>query len=196
MSVKKQNWKQLLLAISLIFVFGYLGWLIITFFIDSLIKTDAKIAAAIIGGMFTVFAGLTAVIITQKQTKLREIEEAHREKKIEIYNKFITAATSMVAAQNDNLDIKAPTDKELINIMFDFKKEIILWGSPKVIKAQLKMEKLTQENSKFLLVAVNNIYKAMREDIGLSNSGLNNNELIKLFLLDPNEMDEALASNK
>ncbi len=58
------------------------------------------------------------------------------------------------------------------------------------------MERLTQENSNLLLVAVNDIYKAMREDIGLSNSGLNNNKLIKLFLLDPKEMDEAIASNK
>jgi len=196
MHTKKQNWKQTLLSLIVLAIFGYFTWHIISFFIHSLVKTDPKISAAIIGGMFTVFAGLAAVIITQKQTKLREIEEAHREKKIEIYNKFIAAATSMVAGKNENLDVKAPSEKELLNIMFNFKKDILLWGSPKVIKAQFKLEKLSQENSQLILVVVNDMYKAMREDIGLSNSGLNNNELIKLFLLDPEKLDEAIADNK
>ncbi len=45
-------------------------------------------------------------------------------------------------------------------------------------------------------MAVNNLYKAIREDIGLSNAGLNNLELIKLFLKDPDELDRARASNR
>ena len=185
----KVSWKQIILGMIIFLILGYLSWLVIPFFIYSLIKADAKIAAAIIGGMFTVFAGLAAVIITQKQTKLREIEEAHREKKIEIYNRFITLATSMMATYNDKVDIKAPSEKELITTMFNFKKEILLWGSPMVIKAHLEMERASNKNPEIILVAMNNIYKAMRKDIGLSNSGLNENELIKLFLSNPEEID-------
>lgn len=192
---KKQNTKQLVIGFILIALLIYCTWVTVSFFINSLMEADAKISSAIIAGMFTIFAGLTAVIITQRQTKLREIAEAHREKKIEIYNKFITAAITMIGAQNEHSDIKSLTDKELFSIMFNFKKDILLWGSPEVIKAQLKLERLSHENSNLILFAVNDIYKAMRKDIGLSNSGLGNNELIKLFMIDSEEMDHALKSS-
>lgn len=42
-------------------------------------------------------------------------------------------------------------------------------------------------------MAVDNLYKAICEDIGLSNSGLNNLELIKIFLKDPSELDKIRA---
>jgi len=192
---KKQNTKQLVIGFILIALLIYCTWVTVSFFINSLMEADAKISSAIIAGMFTIFAGLTAVIITQRQTKLREIAEAHREKKIEIYNKFITAAITMIGAQNEHSDIESLTDKELFSIMFNFKKDILLWGSPEVIKAQLKLERLSHENSNLILFAVNDIYKAMRKDIGLSNSGLGNNELIKLFMIDSEEMDNALKSS-
>lgn len=191
----KQNKKQILFGLILLAILIYTGWIAISFFIDSLKNADAKIASAIIAGMFTIFAGLAAVIITQRQIKLREIQEAHREKKIEIYSNFITAATTMVAAQNASLDIKPLSEKELISVMFNFKKEILLWGSPEVIKAQLKFQTLSHDGSSLILFAVNDIYKAMRNDIGLSNSGLSNNELIKLFMIDSDEMDKALESS-
>jgi len=197
MSEKRQDTKQIILGLILLAILSYIGWITVSFFIDSLKNVDAKIASTIIAGMFTIFAGLAAVIITQRQIKLREIQEAHREKKIEIYSSFITTATTMVAAQNKSLGITPLSEQELVQKMFDYKKEILLWGSPEVIKAQLEFERLAEKGSNLILIGVNNIYKAMRNDIGLSNSGLNNNELIKLFIIDPNEIDEMLkTSNK
>ena len=45
-------------------------------------------------------------------------------------------------------------------------------------------------------MAVHNLYKAIRRDIGLSNAGLNNLELVKIFLKDPDELDLIRSSNK
>lgn len=79
--------------------------------------------------------------------------------------------------------------------MVNFKTEILLWGSPKVIKAQLEFEKISGAGGD-VFVAVNDLYKAIREDIGLSNAGLNDLELVKLFLKNPDELDEIRTSNK
>ena len=144
--------------------------------------------------MFTILAGISAVMITQMLIKNREIQEAHRTKKIEIYTSFITTATSMLSIENNDLSIKAPTEKELINILFQFKRDILLYGSPKVVKSQLKFMEIAQKNPNQVVKAVDNIYKAMREDIGLSNSGLNNYELIKMFVTDPDEIDKVMLS--
>lgn len=196
MEVKKQNKKELFLGFILIIILIYLGWITISFFIDSLIKADPKISASIIAGMFTILAGLSAVIITQKQIKNREIQEAHRNKKIEIYTIFITTATSMLALENDKLSIKAPTEEELMDILFQFKRDILLYGSPKVIKSQIEFMKIAQHSSERVIEGIDSLYKAMREDIGLSNSGLNNYELIKMFVTDPDELDKTMSSNK
>ena len=185
----------LIIGFALIAVALYALWVIASFFVSSLAAADPKIAAAIIAAMTTVFVGLTAVIITQRQTNLREIAEAHRKKKVEIYQKFLETVISLIAGENEKVTMKAPSEQDLIDYLVDFKTEILLWGSPKVIKAQLAFEATTASRGD-VLAAVDIIYKAIREDIGLSNSGLNNLELIKLFLKDPTELDRQRASNK
>ncbi len=194
--MKKGNW-QIILSVTVFFGIGYLIWLGMSFFFTALATADAKISAAIIGAMTTVFVSISAVIITQRQTKAREVEEAHRAKKVEIYEKFIKTVTSIVAGENDEVSMQAPSQQELIDYLVDFKTEIMLWGSPEVIKAQLEFERVSK-NGGDIFEAVNNLYKSIRKDIGLSNSGLNNLELIKLYLKDPNELDElrALGASK
>lgn len=184
-----------LIGFILIASFLYVVWVAISFFVSSLASADPKISAAIIGAMTTIFVGVAAVIITQRQTKLREIEEAHREKKVEIYQKFMGMVVSLIAGQNKRVTIEVPTEQELIDYFVNFKAEILLWGSPKVIKSQLEFEK-TSNSGGDVLMAVNNLYKAIREDIGLSNAGLNGLELVKIFLKDPDELDGLSASNK
>ncbi|PSB54359.1 hypothetical protein C7B77_18375 [Chamaesiphon polymorphus CCALA 037] len=162
-----------------------------SFFINSLIAIDARISATILGAMITAIVGLVATIITQIQTKSREIEEAHRGKKVEIYQKFLGTVASLIGGQNKQSTIKQPTEQELIDFMFLHKTEILLWGSPNVIRTQLEFQKSNSPDSEYFdkFTAINNVFKAIREDIGLSNDGLNNLELIKLFLKDPDELD-------
>jgi hypothetical protein len=177
-------------TLGFIFISGifYGIWLVISFFINILAAVDPRISAGIIGAMITAFVGLAAMIITQRQIKMREIDESHRTKKVEIYQKFIGTVTSMIAGQNGTLTIKSPTEQELADSLFSYKTEILLWGSPKVIKAQLEFERTATLGGNSLK-SVDNLYKAIREDIGLSNAGLNNLEFIKLFLIDPDEVD-------
>jgi hypothetical protein len=184
--LNKEKW---LLILSFILGVGmlYILWLVVSFFITSLTSADPTISAAIIGAMATIFVSIIAVIITQRKIKLRGVEEAHREKKVEIYQKFLGITTSLIVGKNEQVTIEEPTDQELIDYLVRFKTEILLWGSPKVIKSQLEFQRIFGSGGD-VLMAVNNLYKAIREDIGLSNAGLNNLELIEIFLKDPDEL--------
>lgn len=194
---KKLNEEKWLAILGFIFVAAalYMSWLVLSFFTNILSAADPTRAATIIGTMITAFVALVSTILTQRQIKLREIEEAHREKKVEIYQNLIQTIASVIAGQNEQVSIKAPTEQELIDILFKYKSDILLWGSPKVIKSQLEWDQLGSKNEDVFTI-VNNLYKAIREDIGLSNSGLNNLELIKLFLKDPDELDRAKIVEK
>jgi hypothetical protein len=73
--------------------------------------------------------------------------------------------------------------------MFKFKKDLMFRASPKVIRAVLKFGSSSNTPGKetSVLRRVDDIYRAMRQDIGLSNFGLDGLELIQIFLSDKSE---------
>lgn len=74
--------------------------------------------------------------------------------------------------------------------MASFKRDLMFRASPQVIKAIIRFEKKSgnQKNDKIVLRLVDDIYLAMRKDIGQSNFGLQNLEMIQLFLKDKSEI--------
>ena len=186
---------SILFGLGLIIGTGYLLWIVLARFLTFLENANPSVSAAVVGAMATVLVGVGGVLYTQAQIKKREIDEAHRSRKGEIYKGFLDMVARMMADQNPNVSIKAPTQQELVDFMVGFKTDTILWGSPKVINAQLNFEKVSNSGG-IVLSAVDELYKAIREDIGLSNRGLDKYQLVKMYLKDPSELDEISASNE
>jgi hypothetical protein len=184
----KQIVKQILGFILLCAII-YGVWMLALKFVDAISKASPEVTAAIIGAMATVFGGIAIVLITQRDSRFQAAEEAHRLRKVDIYKSFIEVASKMIASSNKKLSIKEPTQDELIKFAFRFKSDILLWGSPSVIKSYIAFEDATQDNAE-ILSAVNALYAAIRSDIGLSNRGLNNHELVKIFITDRKELDK------
>lgn len=172
-------------AVVLILIGGVCSgvWVLGGSLVTSLASASSEVAAAVIGAMATVLVGVSAVLLSQAHERRRSREEAHRLKKVEIYQEFIGVITRMIGAANQNLAIKEIEPGELAIYLFRFKSEILLWGSPRVIRAQIKFESVAGKvDIKLLFNAVNELYMAIREDVGLSNFGLNSLELMKLYL--------------
>lgn len=191
--MKKKQVIHILISLAIIVAAAYGFWHLVSFFARKLAEINPSVSAAIIGSMATVFVGIAAVIITQRQTKARELEDAHRTRKVEIYNNFLTIVTKVIKSMNDQLAAEQVSQTELANSLVDYKREILLWGAPKVIKAQLQYEAATATGGNVFL-AMDNLYRAIREDIGLNNKGLAEFDLIKLFLKDAHLMDEFLRA--
>ena len=71
-----------ILGIALLGLCAWFTYKLLSLFLVTLKDADPKIAAAIIGSVVTVIVGLCAVLYTQRQIKQRDIDEAHREKKV------------------------------------------------------------------------------------------------------------------
>jgi len=169
------------IALLVFFIYGIVQLAILLF------HSDIKIIA----GFFAFFSAISGAFITQYYIKKREEKNAHREKKIEIYSEFIDIFQRMLAGNNNELKIKKVGEEELQKFFFRFHRDIILWGSPGVIKTFLKFKNgETDTDDAYKLFLVNDLYKEFRKDIGLSNFGLNSNELIKINLTDPDELDK------
>src|SRR5271157_4153740 len=157
----------------------YSLWKVLSFFVEKLTQINPAVSAAIIGAMATVIAGIVAVVITQRQTKLRDIAEAHRATKVGIYKEYLETITRLLQSSNDKVKAKPIPEDELVEYLFKFKTQIILWGGPNVIKAEFEFERISRQGG-YLFTAVDNLYRAIREDIGLSNKGLPSLQLVKM----------------
>lgn len=153
-------------------------------------KLDIKNLASIITGAITLIVGLGAVLVTQSKIKKRELAEAHREKKIELYTRFNDKIFELFAGAHEKVTGQEPSEQNLIDFMLSFKKDLMFRASPKVIKAVIEFEKSSEDSKKGLstLRFVDDIYRAMRADIGQSNFGLGSLELIQIFLKDKSEI--------
>ena len=180
MAILEKKWAQWVLGILLLGLLGYIAW--------ALVEADPKISTPVIGGMFTVFGGLIVVIITQRSTKQREIEEAHREKKVEIYKEFLDIIERMLQSHNPRRQVEAISEDELMTHLSRFKMSILLWGSSQVLLAYDKFEH-SSGTGEGIFGPVDNLYRAIREDIGLSNKRLPPLHLVKMHLSDPESID-------
>ncbi len=195
---------------------GFLFWSIAEIMVTSLQNTDVKIIVAIISAFGTMTTAVIVALIThsrnknrelliqkkisnrelmiQKHIREREIEEAHRQRKVEIYNDFLKLVSSFMQGSNSSNNKKAPTGQKMLNEFEKFQNGILLWGGPKVILAFLEYRKKSDGNhdSLEIFISVDKLYKELREDIGLSNKGLDSLETVQMYLSDPSEIDELL----
>lgn len=179
-----------LLAIALIAGAALgIGWFLKT--IAGWIATqDSEIAAASIAFLGTVIAGIGAVVVSQQRSKSREIAEAHRERKIQLYILFINETIGLM---RDTPDFEAdPEALERLGAFFwDFTSQLLLWGSPGVLSAYGTFRRGGESAEVILLV--DDVLQAMRKDLGLSNWALQRGDLVKMLITDPDELDKALG---
>jgi len=169
-----------LIVISLV-VFG------IQLLIPKITELDVKNISVVITTSATLIVGLGAVLISQNRIKKRELAEAHREKKIELYTRFNEMIFKIFAGNNENVTGNKPNEQKLVDFMMKFKRDLMFRASPKVIRAMNNFEKYSDEPNKIIRY-VDDLYRAMREDIGLSNFGLNSFELMQIILKDKSEI--------
>jgi hypothetical protein len=179
---------RLILAILVLASGCFALWIFSTEFYGVVRAANPSVAAAIIGAMATALVGIGGVLLTQAQTRKREIAEAHRPRKVEIYQHFLEMTSRMMTRDNKAVTQRAPSEKELADFFVKYKTNVILWASPQVIKAQLRFESASSDGEN-VLFAADRLYLAIREDLGLSNRGLSDRQLIKMYLKDPKELD-------
>ena len=157
----------------------------------------SKIDSALAGTIITAIAGILGLLYTQWHAKTREIAEGHRANKIAVYNTFFDIVEEFVATTSD----EDAADFDVDSISPKFKKQfaeltrgMIIWASPSVIRAWLKFRQLPTTEGANVLLAVDDMFTAIRKDLGNSNFGLKRGDVIKNFLSDPGELDRSLRT--
>ncbi|MBN9888348.1 hypothetical protein [Salipiger abyssi] len=139
--------------------------------------------------VITATLGLGATLYSQQVARRREIESAHRDRKLEIYLQFMEILEKITLSQKPELGGEKVDENEIARDLVGIRTKAVLWGSPGVLKG---LHQLTQQGQspKSLLDAMEEIQKEMRKDLGLSNFGLEKGFFAKLPLTDPEEYDK------
>ncbi len=172
-------------------------------------KKDKETTVAILAASAAISTAIIGNALTQQATAQREIAEGHRLHKTQVYTEFFDLVVKGFQA------VKVPDDlpedqkeewhaeqlKEITQGYLDFSKKLLLWGSPEVVKAYENFRRYGQESqdlpnkqqtSAEIIYRVDDVFRSMRSDLGLNNRGLARGDLVKLFLTDPQTLDQLL----
>ena len=173
----------------------YVAYIAITTVVARIGGVDAKITAAIIAACATVIVSVVTVVYNQRRSKVREIAESHRPQKIEIYKQFMDkAVVDLLRASKEKRIETAEFQKDLQELFFKFTGDVIVWGSPGIIKAYSSFRG-SKEGDQNILLKLDDMLREIRKDIGNSNRGLNKGDLIALFLTDPEMLQKLITEN-
>jgi hypothetical protein len=176
---------------SLLFLVSFI-WLIIAF-----IRSSFEVQAGILSFIGTV----CIATYNHVQTKKREIEARHFNQKRETYMHYINLLFGLIQEQKKGKIAKTNLSQQQMVQMMNFKKELLVWGSPEVIQAYYQFENFCDpesegEDSIKSLLASNKLFKALRKDLGHDDSILGPIDLIGLILKPESkrELEEVLSN--
>ncbi|MGE3648923.1 MAG: hypothetical protein AB7G10_11340, partial [Reyranellaceae bacterium] len=125
---------QITLAVALLVGLGVVAWFLISFIASALADTSDATRNLVL----TAVVGLLAWAGTRITKAIDDAKSAHRERKVEVYSQFINVTLSFIQAHTTGEDKDNGEDQgtdDLIKALRHFQKDLILWGSPGVIKA-------------------------------------------------------------
>lgn len=147
------------------------------YFLWALFSSQPSIQAAIIA----LLASIGSLVLSRFFQQQREFKEAHRGKKVEIYNHFVDLMIDVLSGERDKKPI---TEKQIIKRIEPITKGLILYSSAETIR-YFNDFKFTSQNNKNpgnMIPIVGNLLIAMRNDIGLDNRNLSSIDVVQIFL--------------
>ena len=182
----------LLITLLLVLAIGAISllWQLVCYILSQVSSIDSDVAMAIIATAIAGLASVFTVVYAQWRTKVREITEAHRPQKVNVYGGYmelmfeVLQQTKKEGQKKGKLATpKAITGKHL-DKMYGFRRDIILWGSPGVIRAYLDWESKSthEQDAQVRLLAWDKLLREMRKDLGNSNWMLQPGQLMHMIL--------------
>jgi len=147
-----------------------------------------EVIASIIAVTGTILVSVFSVTATKYYERKRIIDQEIRNKKIPMYESFVEFWFKVL--NNQKLDGKPISEKEMMGFFIGFTQQIMVWGSDSVIKKwsefRLKLSSLPgKQNFDYsLLFEFEALLLEIRKDTGHKNKKLLKGDLLGLFIND------------
>ena len=150
-------------------------------------RVDPKLAAGMIAGSATIFVSVITVLFSKKQEHKVDIQNQLREKKIPIYENIIEFIFLITFAEK--LGKEQPSEQEMIKFFVDTTRDLVIWGSKDIVKEFGNFrDTLTNladtSDTTVMLACVEDLFIAIRKDLGHNVSGIKRGEILRLYIND------------
>lgn len=185
-------WKKIantVLGLALIFAVGWGIFKLAATFWDAFVQLNSTVAAGMVAAVSTVLVSVISVLYSKHLEQKLNIRKEHREKKIPVYEELITFIFDVIYAQKEGAT--PIPDDELIKTYSRITQKIIIWASDDVVRAFHKFRSASleqQENSMQLALSVEELFLAIRRDLGHKNKNIFTGQILGTFMNDMNRL--------
>jgi hypothetical protein len=151
---------------------------LIGFLWHQLATLNDNLAVGIVTAVTTVLVATLTVVLGRYFERQKEVESHYREKKTAIYDSFLVEYYKLFD------DPEKSESGDLVKFLRDWRRQLVLWGGADVLMAFIRwkdhLAKGTPDARSLFLTE--DLFKAIRNDLGLSNKGISKGAFIKLQL--------------
>ncbi|MBK1695416.1 hypothetical protein CKO09_11805 [Chromatium weissei] len=184
-----QNKKQIAIGLFLFCFLIFSFYLLLSQIWSAFSSVDPRLGAGLVVASATILVSVISVLISKHLEQRALILAQIRDKKTPVYEKIVSFIFSLTFAEK--LGIKQPTEKEVIKFMAEITQEIVIWGSDDMIEAFHKFKANGMENNEAnvkepysILFVVEDLFLAIRKDLGHSNKNMSRGKILSLFIND------------
>lgn len=160
---------------------GGLGWALYS--LGSYLSTVPKeIGAALIAAATTVLVATLTVTLGKYFERQKELDALHRDKKLEIYDQFLTQFFSVWFTEGKAAEGEQTPD--MVAFFRNFTGKLVLWGGPEVVQvfAEWKEHLAAGRPDAQSVFLTEKFLNAIRSDLRHSSKGLARGWFARLFL--------------
>ena len=179
---------MLLIGLGLLLALGYGVYFLFKTIWTTFFSVNNQYAMTLITVSITVIVSVIAVVIGKNTDKKREIQQQQRTQKIEFYQHFLGKWFELLDKFPKEKGIDKKTQDELKKFVIESTPKLILLAGKDVIREYIEFRnfsKLPAEQGDYdLLIQFEYLLFEMRKELGHSNKGLEQLDLLSLYIND------------
>lgn len=170
-------------------------FLIVRAIVAGFSSLQVGVSSAIVASAGAVLLAITNVVVQRVVEKRREIEARQRDKKVELYQQFTKFWFDMVlSTKNRKTGAEGTMEFEsLLPEMNELTQQMILWASDGVLKSYSEFRRYVttpdaHTDPMRTMLLLERLLLEFRKDLGYSNRGLKERDVLALFVNDVDRM--------
>lgn len=182
------TWRPAVLAIVVLAAGAVVAFFLIRVSYRSLQGLESDVAVAIVSALAAAVVVIVGAVVNGYLSRRQQAERSQQEKRVPVYESFTKDFLDLMGATRAPADREEFTEADVYRVLGPFTESVLVWGSDDVVKQWVNFRQegaaSGPDGSVENLYRMEDLFLAMRRDLGLSNKKLDRGDLLRLFVTD------------
>ena len=189
MSPKLRQWISVSFGLGLLAAIGWGFYLVLRLFWSSFNQLNPTVAAGILAAVTTVIVSVASVLVSKHLEQRNNVLTELRVKKAPVYEELLEFIFRIL--NGEKMGLAALSETEIAAKYSGITQRLIVWGSDDTVKAMNKFRRYSlnmsadnKASTAITMLSVEELFLAIRKDLGHSNKGLTPGTILGIFIND------------